>query len=458
MTKTISLSSQAIKKFSTPQLLKGSLYLTWGASLLLLIATISSVQGQRHAIKTVGKDAAPSILNAQRIKDSLADMDANVANELLVKPGQNPEAVKAYNERRQKLANLLVSVAENITYGDAERQPIQTLQLSLGEYLTTIQRARDFNERGDTNGVLVTYRVAAKIIDNSLLPAAEALNQANLDKLEETYANERAASGRALFVVVISGFALIGVLVAIQMFLYHRMRRILNPMLVAATAIAIVFLGYTIRALLVSSHHLKVAKQDSFASLLVLRQARALAYSANADESRYLLDRALASTHEEAYFTKVAQIASIPNGQTFESVAIASGQNQKVEGFTGLLADALNNITFAGERDTAVKTLSTFGTYFTLDQQIRQLEQSGRHVEAVALCTGYKPGQSNWAFEQFKQAHQEFLDINMKAFEEAVDRGFKDVEGFEISAPIVTVAIALLTLFGLLPRIKEYSA
>jgi hypothetical protein len=34
--------------------------------------------------------------------------------------------------------------------------------------------------------------------------------------------------------------------------------------------------------------------------------------------------------------------------------------------------------------------------------QIRQLERSGKHVEAIALCTSYDPGQSNWAFEQFK--------------------------------------------------------
>lgn len=458
MTKTISLSTKAIKQLKTPQLLKGGLYLTWGASFLVLIATISGVQGQRHAIKTVGQDGAPSILNALRIQDSLSDMDANAANELLVPPGQNSQALKAYEERRQKLATLLVSVAENITYGDAERKPIQTLQLALGDYMAKIQRARDFNERGDKNGVLVTYRAAAQILDKTLLPAAEDLNQANLNKLEDTYNASQTAAGGSLFFVVISGLVLIGVLVAIQLFLYHRMRRILNSMLLAATAIALLFLGYTTRALLASSHHLKVAKQDSFASLLVLRQARSIAYSANADESRYLLDRGLAPTHEQAYFTKVAQIVTLPEGQTFDAVAAAVLQGEKVEGVTGLLAEALNNITFTGEREAAVKTLSTFGTYVTLDQQIRQLQQSGKYAEAIALCTGYNLGQSNWSFEQFKQAHQKFLDINMQAFEKAVEQGFKDVEGFEVTTPVATIAIAFLTLFGLLPRIKEYSS
>jgi hypothetical protein len=40
-----------------------------------------------------------------------------------------------------------------------------------------------------------------------------------------------------------------------------------------------------------------------------------------------------------------------------------------------------------------------------------QLQQSGKHADAIALCVGNNPGQSNWAFEQFKQANQKTLDI-----------------------------------------------
>ncbi|HEY9829139.1 MAG TPA: hypothetical protein V6D26_01080, partial [Stenomitos sp.] len=111
MTNTIALSTKALTKLTTPQLLKGGLYLTWGASFLVLIATISGVQSARHAIKTVGKDSAPSIISAQRIKDSLADMDANAANEFLVQAGQNPEAVKSYEERRQKVNRMILDAA-----------------------------------------------------------------------------------------------------------------------------------------------------------------------------------------------------------------------------------------------------------------------------------------------------------------------------------------------------------
>jgi hypothetical protein len=458
MTKTLSISTQTIRKLTTPQLLKGGLYLTWGASLLLLIATISGVQGQRNAIKTVGKDSAPSIITAQRIKDALAGMDAYAVNELIAKPGENSDALKGYEERREKLAERLVAAAENITYGDAERKPIQTLQLALGEYIAKLQEARDAHQRGDATGTLSAYREAVEIMDKTLLPAADALDKANSAELENTYTQQKLVSGGSLLFVIIWGLLLLGLLVALQLFLNHRMRRMLNPCLLAASAIAVIFLGYTARAFLSASHNLKVAKEDAFVSMHALRQARSLAYSANSDESRYLLDKAFANQHEQNFFTKAAQLAKIPDGQTFESVAAATASGQKVSGFTGFLADELNNITFPGEREAAVKTLSTFGTYFTIDKKIRQLERSGKHAQAIALCIGNNPGESNWAFDEFLKAHQKTFDINNQAFDNAVEQGFKDMDGFEVTAPLVTVAIALLTLFGLLPRIKEYSA
>lgn len=458
MSNTIAIPSKRLSKLTTPQLLKGGLYLSWGASLLLLLATISGVQGQRQAIKTVGKDSAPSIVTAQRIKDALAGMDANAVNELLVPPGQNQDATTGYEDRRQKLAERLVAAAENITYGDAERKPIQTLQLAQGEYIAKIQQARDFNQRGDAAGVLSAYREAAKIMDERLLPAADALDKANSDVLDRIYAQQQSDGARSLFFIVISGLLLIGVLVAIQLFLNYRTRRILNPMLLAATAIVIVFLGYTTRAFLSGSHNLKVAKEDAFESMHALREARALSYSANGDESRYLLDKQLASKHEQAFFSKIGKLATVPAGQTLETVATVSTPGKKVNGFTGFLADELNNITFPGEREAAIANLSTLATYLAIDKQIRQLEQSGKHLEAIALCVGNNQGQSNWAFDQLLNANQKVFDINEKAFNDSIGQASNDVAGFEITTPVVAVLVAMLTLFGLLPRLKEYSA
>lgn len=459
MSKIISASSKAIKKLNTPQLLQGGLYLTWAASLLMLVSTINGIQGQRHAINTIGKDATPSITTAQRLKDAAAGMDAYIAKELLLPSGQNQDAVKGYEERYEKLTQRLVAAAESISYGDKERKPIETLQLELGNYIAKIQQARDFHERGDTNNMVVAYRSAAEIMDDKLLPAADALDNVNVDALNVTYNQVKFDSGKSLFFIVISGVALISVLVGLQIFLSQRTRRTFNPMLLAASAIAIAFLNYTTGAFLSASQNLRIAKEDAFTSMHTLRQARALGYMANAAQSRYLLDSAFALNHEQAFFNTIAKIAKLPDGEAFTTfVAAAASTPGYKPNFTGLLADQLKNITFAGEREATVKNLTTLGTYVAIDKQIRQLERSGKHAEAIALCLGNQPGQSNWAFDEFRlKANQKTFDINQAAFDKAIKQGFKDVDNFEFTTPVALSAIALLTLFGLLPRLKEYA-
>lgn len=459
MSKIIAASTKAIKKLNTPQLFQTGLYITWGASLLMLSSTISGVQEQRHAINTVGKDATPSITTAQRLKDAFAGMDANVASELLLPSGQNQAAVKGYEERYGKAAERLVAAAENISYGDKERKPIATMQLELGNYIAKIQRSRDFHERGDINNMLLAYREAAQIMDQKLLPAADTLDNVNLEVLNSTYSQEKFASGRSLFFILISGLTLISVLIGLQIFLSQRTRRTFNPMLLAASAIAIAFLNDTTGAFLSASQNLRIAREDAFTSMHALRQARASAYIANANQSRYLLDPTFALNHEQAFFNNINKIAQPPEGETLKSVADIAANGKKVNGFTGFLADELKNITNASEKEALVQNLTTLDAYVAIDQQIRQLERNGKHAEAIALCVGNKPGESNWAFDQFRlKANQKSFDINQAAFDQAIKQAFTEVNGFEYTTPLALSAIALLTLFGILPRLKEYSS
>jgi hypothetical protein len=458
MSKIIAFSTQTIHNLTTPKFLKSGLYLTWATSLLLLTATISGIQRQRNAIKTVGQDSIPSIVTAQRLKDALAGMDASVANELLLPAGQNQDAIKVYAERYQKVTQRLVAAAENITYGDKERKPIETLQLGLGNYISKVQQARDSHTRGDNNTMLVAYRAAAEIMDKTLLPAADELDQVNLQALEDTYTHEKLMVGNSLLLIFMTGTLLIIVLVILQLFLSQRTRRTLNPMLLGATGIAVGFLNYTAGACLSASQHLRVAKEDAFTSMHALRQARANGYIANAAESRYLLDSSFALQYEQAFLTNINKIAQIPSGETFETVRTAYIAQKKVAGFTGYLADQLNNITFAGEQEATLANLSSLATYVAIDQQIRQLERSGKHQEAIALCIGNNPGQSNWAFENFKNTNQQAFDINETAFKQAIQQGFQNVAGLELTTTVAMSAISLLSLFGLLPRLKEYSA
>jgi hypothetical protein len=453
-------TAKLTKKFNTLQLLRYGWYATWATSLLLLVISILGVTQQRQAIKTVGKDAAPSILTAQQLRDSFADIDASLANELLLKPGEDRQALAEFEINRKKIADRLVDAAKNITYPDEEKI-VKNLQLNGSGYFLKLQEARDAHRRNDAIGALNIYRSAANLVDRDILPKAEELNRVNSTELQTSYDRNSVTNGGFAVLIALIGLVQIGLLVWIQLFLYRRMRRMLNLPLVGASAISIVFLGYVLTALVGAANDLRVAKEDAFESIYALRQARALSYMANADESRYLLDSSNANLHETAFKTKMAKIITLPTGQSLaniiQQIPPTDGDLQfKLTGFTGLYATQLNNITFKGELAATIDMLKALDRYLQIDTQIRQLYRSGKVAEAIALCTGNREGQSNWAFDRYRKSNQTLREINEAVFKAKIDNGTDRLNYFEIIAPIALGGVAVLTLFGLRPRLAEY--
>ena len=448
------------KKFNTPQILQNGLYAVWGASLLLLVFSIAGVGSQRQTIKTVGKDAALSILSAQQLRDSYADIDASLANELLLDPVKNLKELNQvfadFEKNQKKIADRLVLVAKNITY-PGEEEIVQKLQLKGSDYFLKLQEARDARRRGDPVGALTVYRSAAEIVDRDILPTAEQLDRVNSQELENAYNNQGAYNGFMSLVTTIIGLVTIGILVLIQLFIYRRMRRMLNLPLLGATAIAILFLGYTLNSIVSASANLKVAKEDAFDSIHSLRQARALSYMANADESRYLLDTGNQDKHDIAFKSKIAKLVTVPQGKSLteiiNSIPRTDGERKfQLNGFTGFYAEELKNITFEGELAETVNTLKKLDAYLKIDVEIRQLYRSGKVADAIALCTG----RSNTVFEEYKAANEKVRLINEKSFAMKIDAGFDNLNNFELIAWISIGSIASLTLFGLRPRLAEY--
>ncbi len=219
----------------------------------------------------------------------------------------------------------------------SERIPIETLQVGLGTFEGRVERARSLHDRGEA-GFVDAYREAARVIDQTLLPAADALDKANHDVLEETYNSHAGQSIATVIFLLLMGAALLAALFAVQTFITRKTHRLLNPLLLVTTLATIGFIVYTFGALGTERHELKIAKEDAFTSIHALWQARAVAYSANADESRYLLDTAHADEHERNFHRKMSQLAAWPSGVSGESVleAVKSGTTSRwVQGISG---------------------------------------------------------------------------------------------------------------------------
>jgi len=359
--------------WNTPNLLKaGGVAVTFTA-MLLMLTVIAGARSHRHQIQVIGRDSAPSIVAAQHISAALADMDATAAD----------RDRSTFDKRRTEAATAIIAAAENITFGDAERIPIQRLAIGLAAYSAAVQNVRQ----------------AQNIMDNDLLPAAAALDEANRKELEAVWAQQKTASERSLSLMIVAGLMLGGVLLGLQVFIAQRMRRTLNPGLFAATVAAWLFVVFAAQSFNAADRDLKIAKEDAFDSIIALWQARSVAYSANGDLSRAVLDPANAAVHQKAF-------------------------HEKDERVRRYLEDELKNITFPGELEAAEATKSNY------------------------LAKN---------FAKFDDSLGKTLKINQDEFEQAIDRGFRDLANFEIIAPFAALAICMLAWIGLRPRLREYS-
>jgi len=428
------------KNWNSLQRLKGGLALLLIADALFLVALLMGQTTHRSLLQTIGRNSAPSIIAAQHIKVAIADMDAEAANEMLAKPGEGMAAAKAFQARREEAGGALIEAAKNITY-DGEWPPIKSLQTVLGDYEARIQRARDLRE-GDDPQFIKAYRDASGLVEVSLFRAADELDRVNLKALDDAFESDRSTATHTRELISASGLILLGLLVYLQWDLTKRVRRLINPALLAASILTLALIVFANNHLSGADKDLYVARHDAFISLHALWQARAVAYSANADESKFLLGDDN-SNDETSFFEKSKRIM----GSAVDSSGIPEG---------GFLGEEERNITFAGEKEAADATVATWRNYLKIDAKLRQLKRDNRRDAAIALCIGKNPGESDWAFSSFDDALNRTIDINQNAFDSAVASGFQHLDQFDLTVVVGVSLISICCSLGLFIRIREY--
>jgi tetratricopeptide (TPR) repeat protein len=454
--KSPAINWKTLTDWNTPKRYKAIKYGIWGLSTVLLVTVIGAVGKQRTTTQQIGRDSAGSVLMSERWKDTVAGMDANAANELLavVDGKQAKDAQKGYRDRYKTYVERLTILTENITYGDKERTLITEVQENLGEYIRLLQQARDFKAQGKEAEMLKVYREAIVLVDGTILRAMDDLSAVNYVEMQRQIRQDN--SGASLFGVIIVGSLLLMALILLQLFIAERTKRQFNLPLLAATTIAGLFLFHSALSLNRAADNLRVMRDDAFPSLYSIRKARAISYQANSDESRYLLDKENLNQHQQKFTKRVKEIMSLPTGVSLEDIDQAIGSEQrtgrKFNEVTGLIAGAVNNVTFKGEGPALVAALKAWQNYVQIDDTIRALEKAGKRQEAIDRCLG----ESDEAYETFKTALQKVQEINEKASDNALKESDRALYGFEIQAAIALVLVALLTQVGLQPRIKEY--
>ncbi|GAA5190276.1 hypothetical protein GCM10023322_45060 [Rugosimonospora acidiphila] len=442
-----------------------------GTLALAVLLTVEIGQ-ERDGLATIADRSAPEVVATSDLYFALNDMDAQVANVLLVGDQQNlglsrTQALNLYEQRRRQ-ADQDVQRAASAAADPVSRQALDSVLDDLGSYealaaqtILLDQQAPHAAGRPSTT-TLARYRQATDLLKGQLLPAAQRLNDAHARTLDSTYRAQYAGLGRDRTLVIAVGAVALAVLLALQVYLTRRFRRLVNPALAAATVLAAIGLAAGAGLLSGERTHLRVAKQDAFDSIMALTRARAISYDANADESRYLVDPGRADQYQQSFLAKSQQLVALPGatlGTWNPDLAGALSAYQRDHhdiGWGGLFGTEFHNVTFSGEGAQAETTLLRLQSYELDDRRIRALAADGRLDDAIALDTSYASGGSDFAFDQYDKSLAALIAINQHAFDGAIAAGRHGLNGWTAYPWVGCGLVLTLLVAGVRPRLSEY--
>lgn len=444
------------------------------AAVLATVIAMTSA-GITSDFRAIGQRDAPEAGAATGLYFSLNDMDAQVSNVLLV--GNDPALaadrardMTTYASDRVTADTDLQRAAVTASGSPAAQRELRTVLNDLGQYealaadaiLTDKQSGGAARDPGHAPAAaLAYYRRATDLMRTGILPAVSSLTGVSSGRLDATYQAGRSGAAAGIALITGAGVLLLAALAAFQLYLAKRFRRILNPALAAATVLTLTVTIAAAVHLSTEKSRLTVAKKDAFDSVLALSQARAAGYAANADESRYLVDPGRAAQYQQAFLTESQRLANVGNasilsyGKALAADISAYDKNHGDVRFGGYLGAEFRNITFAGERAAAVRTLLAYQAYERDDRELRVMAKTNL-AAAVAFDIGTAPGQSDWTFNRYSAALSSVIAINENAFTAAVAAG----EGGAVwngTLPAAAAALlAALVLLGARPRLAEY--
>ncbi|MFF7237000.1 hypothetical protein [Streptomyces collinus] len=441
--------------------------LTAALGTLLLVAGLAAL----GTWSSVADRDAPRTTSAADLDLALNDMDAQAANILLSSGDagkgrlQTPytKAVGLYADARREIGHDLRTLAVAAQGSGADEKTVESLTDDFAEYQELIGRALESDgHHGGKPAALADYRRATDLLRTQLLPAASDLVSSNDAAFEAEYSSARSTLSAQFASVLALGVLLLAVLGVLQWYLARSFRRILNPGVPAATVCALLAVILGSQMLSASADHLRLARHDAFDSVVALSRARAIAYDANADESRYLLDPQRRDRYAESFLAKSQRLYGLKGAtlSTYDDELAATWQAYRADHrdlrFTGEFRRELDNITFPGERTAAERTVDTYAVYQRDDRRIRDLLAADKEREAVEFCMDWAPGTSNAHFGAWMAALDQVAGINRDQFTSSVEAGRSAVNGLLPWAGGLLCAAMVLAALGLRPRLAEF--
>ncbi len=416
---------------------------------------------------------APQVRHSSGLYLALTDMDAQTANLLVfgddaALAAHRSQAVRLYGQDRDTVSRELQGATKAAGDDPAAQAALVQILDGLGRYEEAASRATSLNDAAHAPAghpapaALTAYRQATDLMRTALLPAADRLITTNNAAFTAAYDGERSFLAAMRLAALGLGLLTLAALAALQLFLVRRFHRVFSPGLVAAAVLSATVLATAFTVTGDERETLRYARHDAFDSVVALSAARAVAYDANADESRNLLDPQRSGQYSGAFLDKSQQIARIPGADLpgYASEIEAAWEHYRRDHrdvrFSGYLGTEFRNLTFPGERAAAEQALAGWVAYQHDDQVTRGYLATGQLAQAIRFNTSWDKGGSDYHFGRFDDAMKADVAINATAFDHAVSDGRAELDtALAVIGCCAALAVALAAA-GVRPRLAEF--
>ncbi|MCP2335871.1 hypothetical protein [Actinomadura rupiterrae] len=456
-------------------------------AVLFAALVVGRASGGRAGLQEIGHDSGPQVVASSDLYVALNDMDAQLANVLLIGNAKGlgitrDQALGTFEQRRAQ-ADKDLQQASALAGGDqAAATALRKALDGLGRYESLAAQAilldgqHPHSAALPSPAALAVYRQATETMKSDVLPAAQKLRDANADRIESSYRHRESSLNAGSGYALVLGLGLTAALGSVHYYLTRRTRRLANPALLVAMAVALAGSVAASSALASAASHLHTAKKDAFDSVLALTHARAIGWETNADESRGIVDRGQWAAYQVDFYAGAGALVRVdgPDGREMDKTLDPKYYQSALDGIVknyraagsaggggridlgGLLGDEFNNITFTGEREAAEKALYAWKAYQADDVHLRDLYLSGNLGETVRFDTSSAPGDSNGAFSAFDRSLADVIAINQSQFEANIASGDDGLSGWTAIPPVLALVIIGLVWVGVRPRLSEY--
>jgi hypothetical protein len=414
---------------TTPGRLRVASVVVVAALLLAGVVAGLATSARRDATGVVVDRATPELVAAESLFAALADADAAASSAYLKAGTESPELRRRYERDIDLAGRHLARLATAAGQAPTARRAVSTIARQLPTYTGFIEASRAEDRHADS--VSSSYlRSASTVMREEILPQATVLYTHAAERLDDSY---RSGTSTTEIVLVIGagvlGFAL---LLAVQLFLFSRMHRIVNVGLASATAVLVVLVIGTLAVFGSQQSDLAGAQRHGSDAVQILSAARILTLRAQNDDDLALIERGTG----EKYLADYQDVAS--------RVGDARGRG-------GLLDDARAIAARSGSTAGIERLRAAYATLAAAHEAVRTADDEGDYEKALRLNDEKAPTLA---------ALDRGLGIEIARAQVELDRRASDAgSGLDVLLlviPVLTVGAVLLVLVGLQRRIGEY--